>query len=341
MLVTAETNRVLVAASAAIPILGFHDWEYHRLREVLVYPGSFGADYQTAGKPDENTLGMVGLKQLRGVMILSKPSLLAGFDTPSSHDNVGIHEFAHLVELEESEHGPPPEIPWQAVNQWIEYVARELSHPSTIRPPSATTPTPTSMNSSRCWRSISSSRRTCRFRGRHGGGTNQDRLALPFRAHRQIQSPACHRTRVGQKGALRRQAIQGTLGISLSKPGALKKETASPANSGENRNENIATMNMNPESDKQDANMAAQLTPGRERVVRSEWAGGIPQEMATLPEVRLGRRWLTSKQTLFLAVGGVVLALVVGVLIARYLRTLPAIQAFIVHYPAPALLVHR
>ena len=32
------TIRVLVAASAAIPIFGFHDWEYHRLREVLIYP---------------------------------------------------------------------------------------------------------------------------------------------------------------------------------------------------------------------------------------------------------------------------------------------------------------
>ena len=33
---TDETIRVLVAASAVIPIFGFHDWEYHRLREVLI-----------------------------------------------------------------------------------------------------------------------------------------------------------------------------------------------------------------------------------------------------------------------------------------------------------------
>jgi len=128
-----DTIRVLVAASAAIPIFGFHDWEYHRLGEVLVYPESFGDEYQTTGSADETTLGMVGLKQLRGVMILSKPSLLAGFDTPSTGDNVGIHEFAHLVELEESENGPPPEVPWPAVKHWMKYVARELSHPSKNR----------------------------------------------------------------------------------------------------------------------------------------------------------------------------------------------------------------
>ena len=38
-----EPTRVLVAASAVIPILGFEDWEYQTLREVLVKPGEFVA----------------------------------------------------------------------------------------------------------------------------------------------------------------------------------------------------------------------------------------------------------------------------------------------------------
>jgi len=125
-----DTTRVLVAASAAIPIFGFHDWEYHRLREVLVYKESFGEGYETTGGADENILGMVGVQQLRGVMILSKPSLLAGFDVPFTHDNVGIHEFAHLVELEEVEYGLPPEVSWSAVKHWVQYVAQELSRPA-------------------------------------------------------------------------------------------------------------------------------------------------------------------------------------------------------------------
>jgi MtfA peptidase len=52
-----------------------------------------------------------------------------GFENPWSKDNVGVHEFAHLVENEEVEHGLPPEVPWQAVKHWVQYVARELSHP--------------------------------------------------------------------------------------------------------------------------------------------------------------------------------------------------------------------
>lgn len=128
-----DTVRVLVAASAIIPVFGFQDWEYRRLGEVLVYPGSFGEKYQTTGRADENILGMVGLEHLSGVMILSKPSLLESFDNPSSKEHVGIHEFAHLVEKVEVEHGLPAEVPSQAVRQWVQYVARELANPAKNR----------------------------------------------------------------------------------------------------------------------------------------------------------------------------------------------------------------
>jgi len=125
-----ETVRVLVAASAAIPIFGFHDWEYRRLHEVLIYPDAFDDAYRTRGGPDEQILGMVGLHHLSGVMILSKPALLAGFSSQPGTHNVGVHEFAHLVEKEAGEYGLPPEVPWMAVRQWVRYVARELAHPS-------------------------------------------------------------------------------------------------------------------------------------------------------------------------------------------------------------------
>jgi len=128
-----ETVRVLVAASAAIPIFGFHDWEYHRLREVLIYPDAFDDAYQSHGGSDENILGMVGLHHLSGVMILSKPALLEGFTHQAGTQNVGVHEFAHLVEQEASEYGLPPEVPWMVVRQWVRYVARELARPSTHR----------------------------------------------------------------------------------------------------------------------------------------------------------------------------------------------------------------
>lgn len=128
-----ETIRVLVAASAIIPVFGFHDWDYHRLHEVLIYPDAFDDAYRTMGGADEQILGMVGLHHLSGVMILSKPALLAGFSQQPGTHNVGVHEFAHLVEQEAVEYGLPPEVPWMAVRQWVRYVARELAHPSSRR----------------------------------------------------------------------------------------------------------------------------------------------------------------------------------------------------------------
>ncbi|MBN9521185.1 zinc-dependent peptidase [bacterium] len=125
-----DTARVLVAAGAVIPVFGFEDWEYRRLGEVLVYPGAFDDGYRTDRADDPNILGLTGLGQLRGVVVVSKPALLAGFADAPGPENVGVHEFAHLVEQAEAEGGLPPEVPPGVVRQWVGYVARELAHPA-------------------------------------------------------------------------------------------------------------------------------------------------------------------------------------------------------------------
>lgn len=126
-----EECRALVAASAVIPIFGFDDWEYSRLGEILIYPGSFNDNYQTDDGADNDTLGMVGVNHLSGVMILSKPSLIAGFTNSKDKRNVGIHEFAHLVDKADGViDGLPAGIPRDVVRPWIEWVAGELKRPA-------------------------------------------------------------------------------------------------------------------------------------------------------------------------------------------------------------------
>jgi Mlc titration factor MtfA (ptsG expression regulator) len=129
-----ETTRVLVAASAIIPIFQFDHWEYSRLGEVLIYPGSFDEHYQTDRDSQPDTLGMVGAGHLSGVMILSKPALLAGFDIAGDKRNVGIHEFAHLVDKADgSIDGIPPGVPPDVVRAWIQWMAKELADPPAKR----------------------------------------------------------------------------------------------------------------------------------------------------------------------------------------------------------------
>jgi len=122
-----ESTRALVAASAVIPIMGFDDFEYSGLGEVLIYPNSFDEDYQTDSPDDAHTLGMIGVNHLSGVMILSKPSLIAGFDNKNDKHNVGIHEFAHLVDKADGEvDGVPPGIDADTFDPWVKWIGEEL-----------------------------------------------------------------------------------------------------------------------------------------------------------------------------------------------------------------------
>jgi len=94
-----DTCRLLVASSAIIPIFAFPAWEYTTLRKVLVRPEAFDADFLPGNPSPMMALGMVGGGGLLdGVMILSLPELLSGYTQSAGKHNVGIHEFAHLID---------------------------------------------------------------------------------------------------------------------------------------------------------------------------------------------------------------------------------------------------
>lgn len=92
-----EQDRILIAASAVIPIFGFPDWHYRGLREVLLYPSAFNEQYAVTGA-GRDRLGQVGSGTMGGKMILSRPALQQGFSNESSKTHVGIHEFVHLLD---------------------------------------------------------------------------------------------------------------------------------------------------------------------------------------------------------------------------------------------------
>lgn len=94
------TDKLLVASSAAIPVFGFPNWDYTFLDEVLLYPGSFNSNYSLNDR-DEVITGMVGSGVMNGKMILSKPSLHRGFENEADKQNVGVHEFIHLLDKED------------------------------------------------------------------------------------------------------------------------------------------------------------------------------------------------------------------------------------------------
>lgn len=123
-----ETTRVLVAASAIIPIFGFLDWEWNQISEVLVYPSRFDGDFQFGDKQGQHILGMVGTGSLNRLMILAKPDLISGFRKAADKRNVGVHEFAHLVDKTDGVIDGVPHVGLdrQAVGPWIDLVRRKM-----------------------------------------------------------------------------------------------------------------------------------------------------------------------------------------------------------------------
>lgn len=79
--------------------------------------------------------------------------------------------------------------------------------------------------------------------------------------------------------------------------------------------------------------MPAQLTKGRSKINIETFAGGMKQEMATLPQIRLGRRWFSTAQVLTVVVPLGFVGVLVMIAVAQELRTLPSIQEFIRNYP--------
>ena len=103
-----DEHRLLVAASAVIPVWAFPGWHYFNLKRVILLPGSFNDEFET-GQPDSLMQGMVGTGPMHDKMVLSKPALHYGFANDRDKRNVGIHEFAHLIDMADGDMDGFPE----------------------------------------------------------------------------------------------------------------------------------------------------------------------------------------------------------------------------------------
>jgi len=73
--------------------VGWPEYEWDHLTEVLLYPDDFDRDYRFGG--DERA----GETHPWGTVILSVPALLESFEVPDDAFHVGLHEFAHLLDV--------------------------------------------------------------------------------------------------------------------------------------------------------------------------------------------------------------------------------------------------
>jgi MtfA peptidase len=124
-----ELDRMLIAASAVIPLFAFRDWFYPNLIHVDLCSDAFNKDFQTEGS-NRNILGMVGSGGvMNGKMILSKKALRLGFENYTDKRNTAVHEFAHLIDMSDGSTDGLPEylLKADAVQHWIELIRQKIT----------------------------------------------------------------------------------------------------------------------------------------------------------------------------------------------------------------------
>ncbi|MFH1530529.1 MAG: M90 family metallopeptidase [Pseudomonadota bacterium] len=89
-----EEVRVVIAAGAVRLLLGLDISLYDHLTEVVVYPCDFKVPYA-----EGPTLGEA---LPFGTVVLSWPSVRRGVDRPGIHEDVLTHEFAHVLDRQET-----------------------------------------------------------------------------------------------------------------------------------------------------------------------------------------------------------------------------------------------
>lgn len=122
-----DTDRVMIASSAVIPIFGFKDWEYRNLTNVILYPDTFDSEFQFEGE-NRSILGMVGTGYMNGQMILSRAALTKGFSRWAGKENTAIHEFVHLLDKSDGATNGVPEylLAHEYVLPWLKMIHQEI-----------------------------------------------------------------------------------------------------------------------------------------------------------------------------------------------------------------------
>lgn len=117
-----ERIKVLVASSAAILSHGLPDWEWPSLRDIVIYPTAFDDEYEI-----DHRKHIIGMVHHQGPIVFSARDLKHGFCQPRDGLNVGLHELAHVMDMQDGRaDGIPDGMEWAATAPWVEVMADRL-----------------------------------------------------------------------------------------------------------------------------------------------------------------------------------------------------------------------
>ena len=117
-LVTTE-DKLLVGASAIIPVFNFQDWRYSFINEIIIRD-----DYLKREGEQGFIGGFVGSGPMEGRMVLVRKALYGGFSNNTDKINTGVHEFIHIIDKEDGIiDGVPKVLMHQTdIGPWLELI---------------------------------------------------------------------------------------------------------------------------------------------------------------------------------------------------------------------------
>ena len=124
-----DLDKVLIAASAVIPVFGFKEWHYNNLSGIIIYPDNFNDElaFESNGK-SRVIAGLVGSGRFEKQMILSRKALRHGFENDTDKGNTSVHEFVHLIDKMDGETDGVPErlLQRQYITPWLKLMHEEM-----------------------------------------------------------------------------------------------------------------------------------------------------------------------------------------------------------------------
>lgn len=124
-------DRVLIGASAIIPVFRFPNFNHYNLTEVLIFAKAFDiSQFNSKEFKGRKALGLVGTGGvMRNTMVLSKEALHHGFDNNTDKNNTAIHEFIHLIDGLDGKIDGVPKVLLEEPNviPWLELMYKKIA----------------------------------------------------------------------------------------------------------------------------------------------------------------------------------------------------------------------
>ncbi len=123
-----DTKKVLIAANACLLTTGHDKCEYKHVKSIFVYPEAVFKKnrIQNGWIVTQEDQVLLGEAWQGGEVVLSWRDLVAGDENPNDGKNVGLHEFAHQLDMEDGVADGTPPMPIRNYKHWTNVMSKEF-----------------------------------------------------------------------------------------------------------------------------------------------------------------------------------------------------------------------